>query len=116
VRPGELYTTVMTRAEIRYGLARLPDGSRKSDLIRRADRVFDDIRERLLVFETKAADLYGRLMAARQGAGHSLSVPDGIIASIAAVNRASLATRNVRDFDACGIEVVNPYEFSTPAH
>ena len=116
VRPDELYTTVMTRAEIRFGLARLPDGRRKSDLIRRADRVFDDIRERLLVFETNAADLYGQLVAARQGAGHSLSVPDGIIASIAAVNRASLATRNVRDFDACGIEVVNPYEFSTPAH
>lgn len=112
----ELYTTVMTRAEIRYGLARLPDGRRKSDLIRRADRVFDDIHERVLVFEAKSADRYGQLVAARESAGHSLLVPDAIIASIAAVNRASLATRNVRDFDGCGIEVVNPYRFSAPAH
>ena len=116
VRPDELYTTVMTQAEIRFGLARLPDGRRKSDLTRRADHLFDDISERVLVFEVRAADFYGQLVASRQGAGHSLSVPDAIIASITAVNRASLATRNARDFDGCGIEVVNPYDFATPAH
>jgi toxin FitB len=116
VRPDELYTTVMTQAEIRYGLARLADGRRKSDLTQRADHLFDDISERVLVFEAKAADFYGQLVASRQGAGRSLSVPDAIIASITAVNRASLATRNARDFDACGIEVVNPYDFATPAH
>jgi len=116
VRVEELYTTVMTRAEIRYGLARLSDGKRKSDLTRRADQLFNDIDERVLVFEAKAADLYGQLVASRQGSGRPLSVPDAIIASITAVNRASLATRNVRDFDACGIEVVDPFVFASPTH
>jgi predicted nucleic acid-binding protein len=114
VRGEELYATVMTRAEIRYGLARLPDGKRKDDLAHRADLLFDDIDERLLVFEAKAADYYGQLVASRQAAGRPISVPDAIIASIAAVNRASLATRNVRDFDGCGIEVVDPFDL--PAH
>jgi toxin FitB len=114
VRVDELHTTVMTLAEIRYGLARLPDGKRKSDLTRRADDLFDEISDRVLVFDSKAADRYGKLAAARHGAGRPISIPDAIIASIAAGNRASLATRNVRDFDGCGIEVVNPFDF--PAH
>jgi predicted nucleic acid-binding protein len=53
----------------------------------------------------------GDLVASREGAGRPMSVPDAIIASIAWVHRASLATRNVRDFDDGGISVVNPYDF-----
>ena len=109
VRVDELYTTVMTRGEIRYGLARLPDGKRKGDLTRRADDLFDQINDRVLVFDSKAADRYGQLVASRQGGGRPISIPDAIIASIAGVNRASRATRNVRDFDGCGIEVVDPF-------
>jgi len=108
----ELYTTVMTRAEIRYGLARLPKGRRRADLLQRAEALFGEIQERLLVFDAKAADRYGELVAEREGAGRPPSVPDGIIASIAWAHRASIATRNVRDFDGCGIAVVNPYDFS----
>ena len=107
----ELYTTVMTRAEIRYGLARLPEGRRRAGLLERAEALFGEISERLLVFDAKAADRYGELVAEREGAGRSLSVPDGIIASIAWAHRAGIATRNVRDFDGCGIAVVNPFDF-----
>jgi predicted nucleic acid-binding protein len=106
----EIYTTVMTRAEIRYGLARLPVGRRRSDLIARADALFQETWDRLLTFEARAADRYGELVASRQAIGRPLSVPDGIIASITWVHHAILATRNIRDFEECGIEVVNPYE------
>ena len=106
----ELYTTVMTRAEIRYGLARLPAGKRRTDLVNRADALFSQTQERLLSFDDKAADRYGEVVAAREAAGRPISVADAIIASIAWVHRASLATRNVRDFDDCEIAVVNPYD------
>jgi predicted nucleic acid-binding protein len=106
----ELYTTVMTRAEIRYGLSRLPAGKRRSRLREVADALFSETQERLLPFDAKAADRYGDLVAAREGAGRPISVADAIIASIAWVHRANLATRNVRDFDDCGIQVVNPYD------
>jgi toxin FitB len=106
----ELYTTVMTRAEIRYGLSRLPAGKRRSRLTEEANAVFSETQERLLPFDAKAADRYGDVVAAREWAGRPISVPDAIIASIAWVHRASLATRNVRDFDDCGIQVVNPYD------
>jgi predicted nucleic acid-binding protein len=106
----EIYTTVMTRAEIRYGLARLPDGRRRNDLVARADALFHGTWDRLLTFEARAADRYGELVASRHAIGRPLLVPDGIIASITWVHHAILATRNIRDFEECGIEVVNPYE------
>ena len=106
----ELYTTVMTRAEIRYGLARLPAGKRRTELVSRADALFTQTQERLLTFDAKAADRYGEIVATRQAAGRPISVADAIIASIAWVHRASLATRNVRDFDDCEVAVVNPYD------
>ncbi|HEY6682895.1 MAG TPA: type II toxin-antitoxin system VapC family toxin [Propionibacteriaceae bacterium] len=106
----ELYTTVMTRAEIRYGLARLPAGKRRTDLVNRADDLFRQTQERLLSFDAKAADRYGEVVAIREASGRPISVADAIIASIAWVHHASLATRNVRDFDNCEIAVVNPYD------
>ncbi len=107
----ELYMTVMTRAEIRYGLSRLPAGKRRSGLTAAADSLFSETQERLLSFDAKSADRYGELVAAREGAGRRISVADAIIASIAWVHRAGLATRNVADFEHCGIQVVNPYDF-----
>ena len=107
----ELYMTVMTRAEIRYGLFRLPAGRRRNRLTAEADSLFSETQERLLPFDAKAADRYGELVAAREGAGRRISVADAIIASIAWTHRAALATRNVHDFDNCGIQVVNPYAF-----
>jgi len=37
---AELFTTAITAAEIRYGIARLPAGRRKNDLVRVANDVF----------------------------------------------------------------------------
>jgi predicted nucleic acid-binding protein len=100
----------MTRAEIRYGLARLPAGKRRTSLTNRADALFTETDERLLIFDAKAADRYCELVAARQDDGRPISLADAIIARIAWVHRASLATRSIRDFDDCDIHVVNPYD------
>ncbi len=58
----------MTRAEIRYGLARLPAGKRRTGLNSRADALFTETDERLLIFDAKAADRW-QLVAARQTTG-----------------------------------------------
>ena len=105
----DIYTTVITRSEVRYGVARLPAGRRQDDLQRRADAFFDEIAERTLPFDAAAADRYGVLVAMREARGHPISVPDAQIASIAHVRRANLATRNARDFAECGINVVDPF-------
>ena len=55
--------------------------------------------------------LYGTLMGDRKELGRPSSIPDGQIAAIARRDRLAVATRNVLDFESCGIEVVNPFEF-----
>lgn len=106
---SSLFTTAITRAEIRYGLERMPQGVRRRDLLERADLLFDEVSDRLLAFDAAAADRYGVVVAARESKGRPISVPDAQIASIAFVHRAVVATRNVRDFEDCGVKVVDPF-------
>jgi predicted nucleic acid-binding protein len=40
-----------------------------------------------------------------------MSAPDGMIAAIARVNRGSLATRNLTDFQAAGLDLISPWAF-----
>jgi len=104
-----LFTTTITRAEIRCGIERLPEGRRRDELASRANALFTETADRMLSFDSAAADRYGALVAERERAGRPISVIDAQIASIALVHRAIVATRNVRDFEGTGIRVLNPF-------
>ena len=107
----KLYVSAITIGEIVYGLRILPDGKRRSGLRERFERfisvAFD---QRVLPYDESAARTYGELMGDRKELGHPMSVPDGQIAAIASLNHLAVATRNVVDFEDCGIEVINPFE------
>lgn len=107
--PQELRMTVVTRAEIRYGLARLPAGRRRTGLTARAEDLFADSDRLTFDFDTRAADLYGDLVANRERQGLPISVPDAQIAAIARTHECELATRNVSDFVGCGLVVHDPW-------
>lgn len=109
-----IFTTALTQAEIFYGLALLPKGRRRDDLLAAARAMFDaDLAGRVLPFDAAAADAYPEITAARKQAGEPISQIDAQIdAQIAAIVRsrgARLATRNVRDFTGCGIAVIDPW-------
>jgi len=110
VETSSLFLTTVTRAEIRYGLERMPDGRRRANLEARAELVFQGAVDRTLSFDSRAADAFGRISADRDRAGRPISTADAQIAAIALVHRAALATRNVRDFEGVGLRVVNPWE------
>ena len=38
-----------------------------------------------------------------------MSMPDGQIAAIAQRNRLTVATRNVADFEACSVDLIDPF-------
>lgn len=107
----KLYVSAITIGEIAYGLRILPDGKRRSGLRERFERfvalAFD---QRVLAYDEAAARTYGELMGDRKELGLPLSVPDGQIAAIARRNHLAVATRNVLDFEHCGIDVLNPFE------
>lgn len=116
VAAADLYTTSITRAEVRYGIARLPKGRRRDQLAERADGLFEEIRERTLVFDSQAADAYGEIVAVRERSGRPIGVLDAQIAAVARTHRAAVATRNVPDFENCGVPIINPYEPGARPH
>jgi predicted nucleic acid-binding protein len=70
----------------------------------------EDFRGRVLPFDSEAAAIYANLASVRRQEGHPISFADAQIAAIALSRGGRLATRNVRDFAECGIEIVNPWE------
>lgn len=106
-----LYLSAITLAEIGYGLRVLPDGRRRRDLENRFTKfVADGFEQRILSFDKRAAFLYGEIMGHRRELGRPLGILDGQIASISRAHRLAVATRNTRDFEDCGIELVNPFD------
>lgn len=106
----DLFVTAVTEAEVRTGIAYLPAGRRRRQLIHAADRAFEELfADRVLPFERKAARAYAGIAAERRTAGRPISQADCQIAAIALCLGASLATRNTRDFDGTGIAVVDPW-------
>lgn len=105
-----LFTTSITQAEILHGILVLPPGKRRQALEEAAGGMFEeDFAGRVLAFDSAAALAYATLARDRQRAGRPISQFDAQIAAIAAVHNASVATRNVADFEGCGIEVLDPW-------
>jgi len=108
-RPS-LFTTTVTRGEILYGIRLLPDGRRRRALWDAALAIFnEDFAERVLSFDSDAADAYAEVGASRRAAGRPISQFDAMIAGMARSRGASVATRNAKDFEGCGIDVVDPW-------
>lgn len=106
-----LFLTAITLGEIGYGLEILPRGKRRLHLEQGFERVIADaFTGRILAFDEEAAGQYGLVMGRRKAIGRPLSIPDGQIAAIARAKHSAVATRNVKDFDHCGIQIVNPFD------
>ena len=105
-----LFTTSITQAEILHGVMLLPAGKRRSAFEVAAEAMFrDDFAGRILGFGSEAAPYYARIAVARRKAGRPISHFDAQIAAIALVAGAIIATRNVPDFDGCGVKIVHPW-------
>jgi predicted nucleic acid-binding protein len=105
-----LYTTSITYAEILHGIFMLPAGKRRKNFEQAAELMFDeDFAGRILPFGSDGAAFYAEVAIERQQRGRPISQFDAQIAAIARATGAGLATRNVSDFDHCGIDVVDPW-------
>lgn len=105
-----LATTVITVAEITYGLHRLDAGRRRSGLESRFEQFIDPQGGlALLSADHLAAREAGRFQAHREANGLAATPSDMMIAGIAAVSGAQLATRNVSDFTLLPVTLINPW-------
>jgi predicted nucleic acid-binding protein len=106
-----VYVSAVTVGEIEYGLRILPDGRRRLQLKERFEQFIAlAFAQRVLGYNEAAARLYGEIMGLRKELGRPMSVPDGQIAAIASSHALSVATRNTRDFEECGVELINPFD------
>jgi predicted nucleic acid-binding protein len=112
----DLRICAISVAEIRRGIWRLPDGKRKERFWVVFERALTiSLNSEVLPFDECAANAFGELAARRQGAGFNTPMMDLMIAAIALTHNAKLATRNTRDFEGCGIELINPWQATGPS-
>lgn len=110
--PAEsVWITSVTIFEAHFGLALLPEGKKRTSLQTLFEDLFEkDLEERVLQFDTLAAEQAAKLAAKRQRNGRPIDMRDTFIAGIAIARKATLATRNVRHFNDLNIRVINPWE------
>jgi predicted nucleic acid-binding protein len=105
-----IYITAITKAELLYGLALMPDGKRKEALAQTIQIFFAErVTNPILGFTDRDALPYAKISARRRKLGRPVKELDGQIAAIASFHGFAVATRNVRDFDDCGVTVINPW-------
>jgi predicted nucleic acid-binding protein len=107
-----LYVTAISEAELLYGLELIPPSARRQRLERAVHAVFGSYLEgRVFPFDRLAAVEFAHWAADRRRAGRPVATADLQIAAIARARGASaIATRNTRDFSACGVPVIDPWD------
>ena len=107
---ANLYLTTISIAEICFGLQVMPGGKRRRLLTDRFEQflatAFDN---RILSFDEHAARVYGEIRGQRKDQGRPMSNFDGQIAAIARTRGCSIATRNIKDFEDCGLKLIDPF-------
>lgn len=106
----DAYVTVITVAEILFGIELLPAGKRRDALLAGAERTFGVFADHILAFDEKAAREFSMISSTRRKQSKPISEFDAQIAAITRANTATLATRNIDDFEGCGVRLVNPWE------
>jgi predicted nucleic acid-binding protein len=111
VAPADQFTTAMSQAEVLYGLAVMPKGKRRTERIMWAEQMFaEDFPGRILPFEQRAAAHYADILSSRGSWGRRIDTIDAQIAAVARATGMAVVTRNVRDFQHCGIDLINPWD------
>lgn len=105
-----VFLSVVSLAELRYGIDRLADGGRRRGL---DDWLREELplrfEDRVLLVDRAIADRWGELVARREAAGRPISAMDAFIAATASVHGLTLVTRNTADFRSVVKDVVNPW-------
>jgi predicted nucleic acid-binding protein len=110
VDEARVFLSVITLAEIRYGVSRMAIGRRRRQLDRwlREDlpRRFDG---RIVLIDSEIAFIWGEIVAEQQAIGRPIEPMDAFIAATARVHGLALVTRNVADFTDAVAEIINPW-------
>lgn len=106
-----LYLSAITVAELRLGLAAMPEGKRRTLYQERLERdVLPAFSGRVVPFDLDASRAYCELMMRARKAGRPVGLSDGYIAASAAARGLIVATRDTGPFEAAGLAVIDPWK------
>jgi toxin FitB len=106
---SSIWTTAVTLFEVRFGLELMPAGKRRETLSQDFERLLVSINHRVIPFDDQAAHEAATVMASRKLHGRPRELRDTMIAGIVLSRHATLATRNVRDFEDISATLVDPW-------
>jgi predicted nucleic acid-binding protein len=113
-QPAEnLYLCTPVVAELHYGAHLLPASARRTKLEQSISELIVAFVDRVLPFDMAAAQEYGKFVAKRDSLGRATGTMGGLIAAIAMVHGATIATRDTHGFDGIGIDLVDPFNISS---
>ena len=101
--------SVLTIHEIAYGADRAPDPMRRAKLVAWVASIQGQFAGRIVEIDAGIAEQAGRLRAAAAAQGTPADPIDALIAACALTRGAAIATRNVRDFAAFGVSIIDPW-------
>jgi predicted nucleic acid-binding protein len=110
-RPNDDFAlTAVSVSELLTGVGILPIGRRRDALGGAVDNLIEAFAGAVLAYDERAARAYAALKVRSRESGRPIGVEDGMIAAICIASGATLATRNLRDFEGFGVDLVNPWE------
>jgi len=108
---SELVITALTAAELRAGVALLPEGRWKDELGMRIESLLvETFAGYVLAFDVGSSAYYAEVLAVRTRGGRPITTFDAQIAAVCRQYDSVLATRNTTDFTDTGIQLVNPWD------
>ncbi len=108
-RPSTLFISTVSLAEAGYGVERLAVGRKSQELRQWLNSVLVDFDGRILPVDSQVALTQARIRRAAENARRTMPQIDAFLAATAQVHGLTLVTRNVRDFEAWGGAVFNPW-------
>lgn len=105
-----LHLSAITVAELRFGLAAMSEGKRRTihqDRLERED--LPAFSGRVLSFDLDASQAYADQMPRARAAGKDVGKADGYIAATAAARGLMVATHDTSPFEAAGLNIINPW-------
>jgi predicted nucleic acid-binding protein len=106
----DIFISVVSIAEISKGVSLLEDGKKKRELAAWLQGLERHHSDRILPVDLETAHIWGELTAAAQKAGRQVPAMDGMIAATAHRHGLHVMTRNVEDFAATGVLLLDPWE------
>ena len=103
----DLVVNPVILGEVRFGILLLPSGRRRKKL----ESWFDEVTRRIhcVPWDAETGLRWAELLAHLRTLGRPMPIKDSLIAATARTYGLQLATRNRRDFEACGVELVDPF-------